>query len=119
MKCCKRFISGKQHAPTAKALMQSRYSAYVKQQREYLINTMAGRVAEEMGHTLDFDPTVQWMGLKIHEVIDGQVDDDVGEVRFSAYFKHKNVPNKQKQALNEHSVFHKIDGRWLYVDRKS
>lgn len=35
--CCKPYLNGTQHAPTAEALMRSRYSAYVLHEVDYLL----------------------------------------------------------------------------------
>jgi SEC-C motif-containing protein len=37
--CCGRFHRGEAHAPTAEALMRSRYSAFVRRDEHYLLRT--------------------------------------------------------------------------------
>ena len=39
--CCEPFIEGVKHAPTAEALMRSRYTAFVKKADGYIKSTLA------------------------------------------------------------------------------
>ena len=37
--CCGKFIGGNAHAPTAEALMRSRYAAYALKKADYIVQT--------------------------------------------------------------------------------
>ena len=109
--CCAAFISGLALPPTPEALMRSRYTAYTQGNIEYIAQTMAGRAA------IGFDPisakqwalSVIWNKL---EVLSSSAQGDKGEVRFKAYFSSAGKPH----IMTEHSLFERINGRWMYVD---
>ena len=104
--CCGRYIAGTALAPTAEALMRSRYSAFVKEAGDYLLQTCPSstRPAE-----MDFEPT-QWLGLKVEAAHD--IDESHAEVRFSARYK----VNGRAHKMQENSRFVREQGAWLYVD---
>ena len=62
--CCGRWHGGPQHlqAPTAEALMRSRYSAYVLQLAPYLQDTW--HASTRPAEPPVFEPGVQWLGLQ-------------------------------------------------------
>ena len=113
MHCCRPFLSGKVLPDTAQALMRSRYTAFTKKKWHYLSETAAGNAAGD-GSMRGIEST-RWLGLVIHGVNQGGVDDDRGEVVFTAYYA--GAGDKQRLSMHEHSVFKKLDGRWYYVDR--
>ncbi len=71
--CCGPLISGAEAAPTAEALMRSRYSAYVQCEIDYLGETL------HPGHRSDYDAAAtrrwaegaDWLGLEIGDVEQG------------------------------------------------
>ncbi len=110
--CCKPLIDGTVPAPTAEALMRSRYTAYTLQDIDYLANTLGP------DETRDFDRTAtanwarnsNWLGLEILDTRGGSTEDTQGTVEFRARYE-------RNAGLHEHheiSRFEKIDGRWLY-----
>jgi SEC-C motif-containing protein len=118
--CCHPFLSGKQTAPTAEALMRSRFTAFVKKKPDYLRATAADQAALDQGdNTPLINPAVKWLALTIHAVHQGQADDTSGEVHFSATYQDKNRPSAKPHTLEEHSVFKKTDGQWFYVGHLS
>ena len=104
--CCGRYISGAVLAPTAEALMRSRYSAFVQEQAAYLLQTWHPSTRPEH---LDFEPT-QWLGLNV--LSSHNSDDEHAEVSFVARYK----VNGRAYKLQEHSRFVRENGAWLYVD---
>jgi len=108
--CCGLWHSGPEHlqAPTAEALVRSRYSAYVLGLGDYLQDTWhpSTRPAE----ATTFEPGVQWLGLDIkrHAV----PSPDRAEVTFVARSKFRGRASR----LQECSRFVREDGRWIYVD---
>jgi len=50
--CCEPYITGQKNAPTAEALMRSRYTAYVVHAIDYIINT-----CHEEGENIDYKQT--------------------------------------------------------------
>ncbi|MFF1720124.1 YchJ family protein [Streptomyces sviceus] len=103
--CCGRFHRGASAAPTAEALMRSRYSAFVRLERNYLLRTWHPRTRPG---SLDLDAGMRWTGLEILETTDGSAFHGSGTVTFRASFKGG--------SLHERSRFERVDGAWVYVD---
>lgn len=95
-------------APTAKALIRSRYVAYVLGLESYLLATWhpSTRPAELK---LDEGPP-RWLGLAIkhHEL----QDDNHATVEFVARYKI----DGRAYRLHETSRFVREEGRWFYID---
>lgn len=104
-KCCGRYHSGAAAAPTAEALMRSRYCAFVQQDAAYLLRTWHPRTRPA---SLDFDAGLRWTGLEILGTGDGSAFHSVGTVTFRASFRGG--------SLHERSRFERVDGAWVYVD---
>ena len=107
--CCGPALRGEARAPTAEALMRSRYSAYVSGNRNYLLATWD---AETRPMQLDLDERQRWLGLKIRRVEAGSESDDQGIVEFVARFKIDGRGHR----LHEISRFRRTDSGWVYVD---
>ncbi|GEC04412.1 UPF0225 protein [Streptomyces spinoverrucosus] len=103
--CCGRFHRGAAAAPTAEALMRSRYSAFVRRDEGYLLRTWHPRTRPA---NLDLDPGMRWTGLEILGTTEGSAFHSTGTVTFRASFKGG--------ALHERSRFERVDGAWVYVD---
>ncbi|MBK7821662.1 MAG: SEC-C domain-containing protein [Tessaracoccus sp.] len=106
--CCGRFHDGRP-APTAVALMRSRYAAFARGLADYLLTTW--HPATRPAH-LEFDDTT-WTGLVIEATEAGKAWDVTGAVAFAASWRRA---DGTEGALRERSRFALIDGRWLYVD---
>ncbi len=104
-KCCGRFHAGAASAPTAEALMRSRYSAFVRLDGGYLLRTWHPRTRPER---LDLDPGTRWTGLEILGTSDGSAFHSTGTVTFRASYRGG--------SLHERSRFERVDGAWVYVD---
>jgi SEC-C motif-containing protein len=106
--CCGRFHAGAA-APTAEALMRSRYSAFAVGDADYLLRTWhpSGRPAE-----LALDPSITWTRLAILETTGGGLFDTTGTVRFRAVYTRDGKRGVQE----ENSRFTRQDGAWLYLD---
>lgn len=109
--CCGPYLKGTANAPTAEALMRSRYTAYTLDDYDYVIRTChsSTRPSKE-----DFEDEVNidWSGLEIVDTVAGGENDTAGEVEFVARYKLKG------KVLNQHerSEFVKEDGQWFYVE---
>ncbi|MEV7241108.1 YchJ family protein [Streptomyces sp. NPDC003236] len=103
--CCGRFHSGAAAAPTAEALMRSRYCAFVRGDAEYLRRTWHPRTRPER---LELDPRTRWTGLEILETGEGSAFHRTGTVTFRASYRGG--------SLHERSRFERVDGAWVYVD---
>lgn len=102
--CCGRFHRGAAAAPTAEALMRSRYSAFAVGDAAYLRDTWDP--ATRPRH-VDADPDVRWTGLTVLARTGGELLAAEGTVRFRA--RHDGG------AVEEDSRFRRHQGRWLYV----
>ncbi|MFE6551333.1 YchJ family protein [Streptomyces sp. NPDC057746] len=103
--CCGRFHAGAAAAPTAEALMRSRYSAFVKGDAGYLLRTWHPGTRPER---LDLDPGTRWTGLEVLETSAGSAFHTTGTVTFRASYRGG--------SLQERSRFERLDGAWVYVD---
>ncbi|WP_306566243.1 YchJ family protein [Aquabacterium sp.] len=107
--CCGRYHAGPLalQAPDPESLMRSRYSAFVKDLRSYLLATWHSetRPAEIEAP----EPGLQWLGLDVRRA--AQSDADHGVVEFVARSKLGGRAHR----LHEVSTFVREDGHWLYV----
>ncbi|WP_419781478.1 YchJ family protein [Maridesulfovibrio sp.] len=112
--CCEPYITGKEPAPTAEALMRSRYTAFAVKRVDYLGDTLA----PESKHDYDeaqvkvWAETSTWLGLEIVSTSKGMEDDETGEVEFIAKFRQQGAI----QTHHEASHFEKNDGKWFYIE---
>ncbi|OBS08166.1 YchJ family protein [Acidihalobacter prosperus] len=107
--CCGRFIDGAESAPTAEALMRSRYTAYATGRSDYVLATWHPSTRPT---ALDPDPELHWLGLRVVRTEAGGAADAQGRVAFVARAKR----GGRAQRLEELSRFLREDGRWYYVD---
>ncbi|MDO5035103.1 MAG: YchJ family metal-binding protein [Actinomycetaceae bacterium] len=108
--CCGRFHGG-EAAPTAEALMRSRYTAFVLRDSEYLLRTWDARTRPPR---LDFDPELRWTGLEVLKTVKGGVGDSMGMVHFRAHYETPEGGGVQE----ERSKFLRPEAgaAWVYVD---
>jgi SEC-C motif-containing protein len=108
--CCQKYIDGIEKAPTALALMKSRYSAYATHQADYLWDTTHSSQRQYYSKTeiLNWARANEWQKLEI-------ISSTENTVAFKAYFLDK---NKVNQIHYEFSTFKKENGSWFYVDGK-
>jgi SEC-C motif-containing protein len=111
--CCGRYHAGPLHlqAPTAEALMRSRYSAFVLDLTDYLLATW-----HPSTHPARLDPNeagLKWLGLEVRRHT--AIDIDHATVEFVARSKLAG----RAQRLHELSRFVREGGRWFYVDGDS
>jgi SEC-C motif-containing protein len=114
--CCLPYVEGKSPAPTAEALMRSRYTAHVLLAIDYLWNTWSPeeRIRSSKADIAAWASSCEWLGLQILETKAGGVKDDQGLVSFIALFRQ----NGELHQHHEVSVFKKTLQGWLYVNHK-
>ncbi|MDP2792050.1 MAG: YchJ family protein [Rectinemataceae bacterium] len=110
--CCGRYIAGPDTAPTAEALMRSRYTAYVKSKVDYIVSTCTETEGIDLDSTRKWSEKSTWLGLKIHKTAKGGAGDTTGEVEFSATY----VLDGLREEHREIAKFEKKDGKWLYSE---
>ena len=115
--CCEIYLRGKASAPTAEALMRSRYSAYSKGDVEYLIQTQHPKKRKKTDRQmlLRTIETTHWLGLTVFKTQKGGPDDRRGIVEFVAQYRGLALTDPIYQ-LHERSRFIKEDGVWFYQD---
>lgn len=108
--CCAPYISGVQKAPTAEALMRSRYSAYSIAEAEYLMATThsSTRKQHHKEDILSFATQNHWVKLEI-------INSSESIIEFKAYYLDSHL---KPQVHHEKSTFKKEGGSWFYVDGK-
>ena len=110
-KCCGRFLNGSANAKTPKQLMRSRYTAYaLGNHGEYLLATWLPEYVKEITAESLSEKTQQWVKL---ELLNNQQKANEGMVEFNAYYKND---DGSISVFHEESTFHRIDGRWYYVN---
>lgn len=103
--CCAPFHDGSAIAPTAEAVMRSRYAAFVLNKTDYILATWhpSGRPPFV---TVVTDET--WLSLKIH---DTTTNGDAATVTFTA----RSLIKGQSRMMHEMSSFVRENGRWFYL----
>jgi SEC-C motif-containing protein len=101
--------SGAANAPTAEALMRSRYSAFAIGDPDYLLHSWH---PDTRPPSLTLDPARRWVRLEILATTGGGLLQDEGTVEFRAHY----LQTTHTGVLHESSRFTKVDGRWVYVD---
>jgi SEC-C motif-containing protein len=112
--CCAVYHQNPGSAPTAEALMRSRFSAFARNDIDYIQRTqqLDNDTREDDTQAIqEENSTTLWTQLDILETEQGQASDDTGSVTFRARF----TEGKHQGELTEKSLFNKINGQWLYV----
>lgn len=114
--CCGPYIDGLRPAPTAEALMRSRYTAYVLGRIDYLQDTLAPEQRADFDRkaVTKWSKDSQWSGLDIEATEEGQQGDSRGFVEFTAHY----VAEGLRQTHRERSLFRfdESDRRWFFVE---
>lgn len=106
-RCCQPWHEGAA-APTAEALMRSRYSAYVLKLEDYLLATW--QTATRPGELDLAADGCKWLGLEVKRHV--VQDENHASVEFVARYRIAGRGHR----LHELSRFVREAGRWYYVD---
>ncbi len=147
-RCCEPYLLGTVIAPTAEALMRSRYSAFCTRNVDYLIATHHPTAvsASDRESLVQTFRTAEWINLLIISKQKGQKKDKTGIVEFVAAYRprldfpvavsstaftddrpHRKAgqesssqptPNNASQ-LHERSQFVQARGQWFYLAGES
>lgn len=106
--CCQPYINKTLKAPTAEALMRSRYSAFATASADYLIATThrSKRKFHNKADILAWSKSNQWIKLEI-------LATTKNTVTFKAYYLDAQL---QAQIHHEHSIFVYENESWYYVE---
>ncbi len=108
--CCGLYLQNNQKAPTALALMRSRYSAYATHNADYLLETtyISERQFYSKAEILKWAVSNKWQKLEILSFTENTVE-------FKAYFLDS---NNKPQTHYEFSTFKFENDAWYYLDGK-
>lgn len=106
--CCQAYVERGETAPTAEALMRSRYTAYVLRHEAHLLATW-DPATRPAALDLAAEPATKWLGLEVKQ--HRQTDAEHATVEFVARYKIHGRAHR----LHEVSRFRREEGRWLYV----
>jgi SEC-C motif-containing protein len=112
--CCGLFHSGAATAPTAQALMRSRYSAFAVGDADYLLATWCPTTRPA---SVELDQALEWRRLQIRGLSAGGEMDDTGTVEFVAHYWDSTRGEYGRQ--HENSRFVREARDWFYVDAVS
>lgn len=112
--CCAPFLSGAAVAPTAEALMRSRYTAYTKGDVEYVERTHlpATRDGFDRASAERWMSGSDWLGLTICGTEAGGPDDDAGVVEFECRYRMDGAIHTHREI----SRFVRVEGAWFFED---
>lgn len=108
--CCAPILAGAP-APTALALLRSRYTAFVQGNIGYLAETLAPDIRDDFDQVEAERVTgeAKWQGLEVRTVSGGGEDDETASIEFMARFSL----HGQQRIQHERSTFGREDGRWV------
>ena len=111
--CCGPYLRGDLEPPTAQALMRSRYTAYAREDVDYIERTSAAEVRRGFSRrdAAAWARAATFTGLEIFATERGAEGDDEGVVDFAASFDEAGRP----RVLRERSRFVREDGAWRYA----
>ena len=107
--CCGPYLGGAP-APTAVALMRSRYTAFALGDEDHLFRTWHPRTRPRPPY---WAPGTSWTGLRVVAVEGGGEADDEGIVTFEASWR--DGATGRTGAQRERSRFERRRGLWVYV----
>ena len=113
--CCGPYISGQRRAPTAETLMRSRYTAYAREEVDYILHTQApeSRKPSLEREVLRFAQTADFLGLTIEHTDGGEAGAPRGTVEFTARYE----VDGHKHVMRERSHFrYDAEEGWYYVN---
>ena len=109
--CCQPYHKMEKFAPSAEALMRSRYSAFAIPNAEYLMETTlpSKRKFHNKTDLQEWGEINQWMKLEI------VASPSPNRVVFKAYYTDKNIHSMVHYESSEFKIY---DNRWYYVGGK-
>ena len=118
-RCCQPYLNNEKTAPTAEALMRSRYSAFYEGNLDYLIATHHPNYRKNQERSLLERSllSTQWLHLQILSTHKGQRKDQQGSVEFVAAYRERSAAmlTAAVRQLRERSEFVKENAQWFYT----
>jgi len=112
--CCEPLILGNQAPETAEALMRARYSAYVMEQVQFVLDTTHPSQRDQYTENgiRRWSRNSEWIGLTILGTEAGTPEDENGTVEFVAEYFEKG----RRQRHHEIAQFRREEGIWYFYD---
>ena len=113
-KCCGPYHRGQKAAPTAVALMRSRYAAFIYGKIDYLVSTTlpVKRTADLEEQYRSVCASTRWIDLEVIGTSAGDPSDKIGRVEFKVSYSESG----RIKVYHECSRFRRKGGKWYYVD---
>lgn len=111
--CCGIYHSGKAQAPTAEALMRARYSAFAKNQMQYLRDTTDPQTLENIDEEANKEWAERAKFIKL-EIVHAEEKGTKGTVEFKAFYS----VDGEDYFHHEVSTFRKQAGVWFFKSGK-
>ncbi|MFC0141812.1 YchJ family protein [Erwinia mallotivora] len=111
--CCQPWLNGVALPTKPEKLMRSRYTAWVRCDTDYLLNSWHPSCQAERFRASVEQSYLSTKWLSLH-IIASEVEKDntVGYVTFFARYSE----NRQESFLHERSRFLRLEQRWYYID---
>jgi SEC-C motif domain protein len=115
--CCEPVLKGERDPISAEELMRARYSAFVRQEIDFILNSVSPsrRKDFDRGGIEEWSRNSEWAGLEIVSTEKGGPQDDTGKVEFIARY----TQNGEKQEHHEQASFVKLTGKWYFDDGRT
>lgn len=115
--CCEPIIKGLKTPAFAADLMRARYSAFVKQEIDFILASISPARKKEFDRKgiEEWSKNTDWAGLEIVSTEKGGPDDSKGQVEFIASFREKEVVEKH----HELATFVKHNDAWFFDDGRT
>lgn len=114
--CCEPFLTGSRQAPTAEALLRSRYTAYTRSAVDYILQTThpSQRRREDEKTVRRWARDAEWHALTVIDCQAGGPADRQGFVEFIAAYTEKG----EKKEHHEIAEFRRENDAWFFYDAK-
>lgn len=116
--CCGPLHRGEKRALTCEQLMRSRYSAFARSEITYLLQTHQEPELPDKLRRRQLEQNcrrVDWLGLNIISIDQGQEHDLEGTVTFEACYKTSGKKNLHKETSYFQRREMQPEGDWLYI----
>lgn len=111
--CCALLHEGISRAADAEKLMRSRYSAYVLQEIDYIVETTVPAQHNLLGKDdmMAWSRETEWLGLDVLNHVP-RIGKHHAQVEFIAHFAERNETRQHREL----SAFVEIGGNWYFID---
>ncbi len=115
--CCEPVLKGEKKPASAVDLMRSRYTAYVRHEIDFIMNTLSPERIKDTDRkaTEEWAKETHWEGLQIVSTEKGGPDDETGKVEFIAKYREKEEVKEHREL----ATFVKQKGIWYFDDGRT